>query len=74
MSETKLKPCPFCGGKSVVTWWHGKYCVQCTDCGVIVQMPLRGTREEATELWNTRKPVVTGGHWENINGGMVWIE
>lgn len=59
MSELKLKPCPFCGGKAVKTafsWGNicDEYTVKCTECGV-------GTKvlksDEAVKAWNTRKPI-----------------
>lgn len=38
MSETKLKPCPFCGGNNIIYTDEadGKantHCVYCNDCG-----------------------------------------
>lgn len=64
MSETKLKPCPFCGevreendestyglsiGRTKV-WW-----VSCLTCGG-VEGPSAKTRTGAIAAWNTRAP------------------
>lgn len=52
MSETKLLPCPFCGGEAEVC---GYYFIQCTKCG---SSTLTHTnREESIKAWNTRKPM-----------------
>lgn len=51
--ETKLKPCPFCGGKAgVYQDYHGFYTVQCDKCGI-------GTLHKYDEIevindWNRR--------------------
>lgn len=57
MSETRLKPCPFCGGEAEVNLFLGNHCVTCNHCmGAI--FPGKGmTREEAIGYWNTRKPM-----------------
>jgi hypothetical protein len=51
--EVKLKPCPFCGGKSNL--W--KNYVACSVCG-IRQPDTSGflSDEELTERWNNRHP------------------
>lgn len=59
MNNTELKPCPFCGGeaiKSAFSWGniHDEYTIQCTVCGARTTV-LKS--EEATERWNTRKPM-----------------
>lgn len=64
MSETKLLPCPFCGGEaevetgSVFMWEH---IIVCKNCGASSKM-MNGiapsqAREKAINAWNTRKPV-----------------
>ena len=55
--EDRLKPCPFCGGKTEVSLLLGNYGVTCTECmGAI--FPAKGmTKKEAIEAWNTRKPI-----------------
>ena len=68
MSETKLKPCPFCGGKAQYFYNDdGDFVcdidVSCTDesCWFCIKdtnyvgsFPPRDTFEEAAELWNRR--------------------
>lgn len=57
MSEEKLKPCPFCGGKAYANetdwkgWWHGW--VICEKCGAKIE---KQTKDEAIEAWNKRVP------------------
>ncbi|MCD8372023.1 MAG: Lar family restriction alleviation protein [Clostridia bacterium] len=67
---TKLKPCPFCGGKAFVLE-HGKedlfdgwFTIGCsgrfengefTHCQMKVATLARPTKEQAIEVWNTRK-------------------
>jgi hypothetical protein len=55
MSDTELKPCPFCGGKAKVSLFLGNYCVTCCDClGSIV--PDKGmTKDYAIKAWNRRE-------------------
>ena len=58
MSETALKPCPFCGGKavSIEHWNFGAYvtCIQCTKCAISTQ-PIPSERKgKATRRWNRR--------------------
>ncbi len=57
MSETKLLPCPFCGGeatlrKSEVTQL---YHVACFECGCRQDSSYKS--ESAINAWNTRKPM-----------------
>jgi Lar family restriction alleviation protein len=56
MTETELKPCPFCGNKKV--WpdqssinnnWVFIACFNCDTCG-----PMRRNLNEAKKAWNTR--------------------
>ena len=73
MSEIKLKPCPFCGGEAEFVrkpvkanggWCDAVY-VRCTACDARSNRVLysanihRNDSEytEATEAWNTRKPM-----------------
>lgn len=51
--DTKLNPCPRCGGKATIIWEDGKnYRVECIDC------PKHGglyrTEDEAIAAWNRR--------------------
>ena len=59
MSETKLKPCPFCGCKNIQFWETDndthRFQIVCMQC-------FNGTdecisEEVAIEKWNTRKPM-----------------
>lgn len=59
MSDTKLKPCPFCGGEAIVYEdnEYDKYsigCKNCCDCEPITKWT---RKKEAIALWNTRKPM-----------------
>lgn len=63
-AETKLKPCPFCGGRSetqpVFDEWaenhevvtHTLYSAGCDECGIYTFPYLMP--EEARERWNRR--------------------
>lgn len=63
MSDTKLKPCPFCGGSGHViikTWdifTHGAL-VECEECGartMLVEPSCEyAAKDRAVELWNQR--------------------
>ena len=54
-AATAIKPCPFCGGEaeagSTVVWWV--ICLE-LDCGG--EGPLRNTKAQAIDAWNTRVP------------------
>lgn len=63
MSEIKLLPCPFCGGEAelnrTIVKGRSMYSVSCKhkwDCTIGTTF-LQETKEEAIELWNTRKPM-----------------
>ena len=52
-TETKLKPCPFCGGEaSMYIAYDDGYYVCCDECGC--GLPVYNTEEEAIEAWNKR--------------------
>lgn len=64
MSETKLKPCPFCGGKAdkrIEFPCDGDglemnmYIVGCKDCGI--EFSWLWDEDCVIEIWNTRKPM-----------------
>lgn len=62
MSDTKLKPCPFCGGRASanydsdgVTDYLGherKWSIVCNNCCATTGLCCSG--DKAMELWNTR--------------------
>lgn len=49
---SKLKRCPFCGGKARLTYdtCTCVYYVQCDKCGIVTWIHTTG--EEAVEAWN----------------------
>ena len=57
MSETKLLPCPFCGGEAELDCDNifGNWFVRCTKC--FCKTPKHATEFFAKVCWNTRKPV-----------------
>ena len=59
MAETKLLPCPFCGGEARVyqhpflgTW--SAYCTNNNDCGASIRDG--NTKEDVIKAWNRRVP------------------
>ena len=48
MSETKLKPCPFCSRDEL----HGQSCIKCSNCGA--QSGWHENDKDAIAAWNTR--------------------
>ena len=58
MSEIKLLPCPFCGGKAdVIKNGTGCFQVRCDICEVKQYAYAHKTEENAIKAWNTRKPM-----------------
>lgn len=58
MSETNLKPCPFCGGKARTqenNHYKDIWSVMCKNC--FTESDRYHTEENAIEAWNTRKPM-----------------
>ena len=52
--KTKLKPCPFCGGKAeMLSYSEHEWLVYCKECDGMVEK-WRETEEEAMEQWNRR--------------------
>lgn len=55
--ENELKPCPFCGGKTIECYLYDRefgierYKVCCFRCSAQFY---RGTKKEAIEAWNRR--------------------
>jgi Lar family restriction alleviation protein len=67
MSETKLKPCPFCYGEAgtfhndclhnILLWG-----VECLECGALVWVFPDETEQDAINKWNFRvEPPTPGG-------------
>ncbi len=63
MSDIKLKPCPFCGGESVVHVGDGIRVI-CKKCGVMTKClvdgyaqgrPTGGAIESVVKAWNKRE-------------------
>ena len=54
-TETKLLPCPFCGGEPIIhESMFGGFTACCSEikcCGLVCRYP---TEAEAIEAWNTR--------------------
>ena len=64
MSEIKLKPCPFCGGKAIIARYIDAYSlVVCEKCGAESRMVEISEKycsdEKAAEAWNRRVDNVT---------------
>lgn len=55
MTETKLKPCPFCGGEAEIIGEDEMYQVICMECDGSIDR-FFDTPEEAAKDWNTRTP------------------
>ena len=73
MSEIKLKPCPFCGGKASIHKWKyaDDYDVTCESCGVMVDKNYM-SEAEAAEAWNTRAE--RHGYWKQATPFVDTIE
>jgi Lar family restriction alleviation protein len=59
MSDIKLLPCPFCGGKAIkvaFSWGDitDECTIQCTECGARTTVL---NSKEAIKRWNARKPI-----------------
>lgn len=55
MTETKLKPCPFCGGKPDLGSYSssGNWIVVCSKCEAETQV--YETEQEVVKAWNARQ-------------------
>lgn len=61
MSNTELKPCPFCGGKAKTAYAindYNRWGVYCKECGCTVDVEdwkgVEDTEENAIAAWNRR--------------------
>lgn len=53
MSDIRLKPCPFCGGSSMLLLTHyGKWHGWCEECGT--RGPEKSDEASAADAWNCR--------------------
>ena len=55
----ELKPCPFCGGKSIMfdigSYWPKIYYRVITVCNCAIQGRFYDTQKEAADAWNRRE-------------------
>ena len=60
MSESELKPCPFCGEQAVFSNEFGRQGASCSGCGVSFRpfsiADYEAQKAESIEVWNTRAP------------------
>lgn len=55
MSEIKLKPCPFCGGKAeIIQHPNGKTTISCGKGGCMANISWCPSIASAVECWNRR--------------------
>ena len=56
--ETKLLPCPFCGGEAGLSAHDNHYVVECMnvwcEVGAYTELRYPQSAEQAVEAWNTR--------------------
>ena len=58
MSEIKLKPCPFCGRKAELRYNKDGFAyILCANDGCYARTDGCLNENEASRLWNTRKPM-----------------
>jgi len=57
MSDTKLKPCPFCGGEAKIFSGiiAGVTMIVCEKCRATVSFGGNETRKQTEKCWNRRK-------------------
>lgn len=60
-TKTELKPCPFCGGKPILTYYgpDGRL-IKCTKCLIqkrqkVLRFSIEWLEEKLIQDWNTRK-------------------
>ena len=52
MSDTRLRPCPFCGGEAKIVKTSSAIWTKCVDCNA--SSGCRPTEKEVVEAWNRR--------------------
>lgn len=68
--ETKLKPCPFCGGEAIIDDWYVNVLVKCKICEN--RTDEYKTKDKAIKAWNTRHtPELTD---EKIKKQAEWLD
>ena len=76
MSDTKLLPCPFCGGEAELRVSNDGYAVvgcKNDDCQGYACCYKYNSKKEAIQKWNTRKPIerIIERLEENVLGGVM---
>jgi Lar family restriction alleviation protein len=56
--ETRLKKCPFCGGRNLERQWtEAAYMIACNKCDFEM---FKSSKSEAIQAWNTRHQELEG--------------
>lgn len=54
VTETTLKPCPFCGGDAGMQTWTSNFSAVCLAVPYCAETRPMKSYEEAAEIWNRR--------------------
>lgn len=66
MSETKLKPCPFCGDEAEIIPHTSQFSIRCTNSNCILKKFWYKTVDEAVKMWNGRYIVKELKKWDKV--------